>query len=175
MPLTPAQQATLKAHIAANTATVLINDQPTAINAVPISPDNCLQIANWYAGEADPAFIVWRSSVSRQEILQNGFDWTRLDNLSVGKARVWQDIFAGEGGTMNPSKLNVRVGIESVWVGTAADLAVRAAVYVHCKMNASHAQKLFATGTGSDATPATMAVEEPLTYLDVLDAMNLPA
>lgn len=169
------QLATLKDHIAANTATVLINNVPTAINAVPVSPDNCLAIANWYAEEASPAFIVWRTSVTRQEILQNGFDWTRLDNLSVGKARVWNDIFAGEGGTLNPSKLNVRVGIDSVWVGTAADLAVRAAVYVHCKRNASHAQKLFATGQGSDATPATMTVEEPLTYLDVLNAMNLPA
>jgi hypothetical protein len=93
--------------------------------------------------------------VTRKEILQNGFDWTRLDNLSVGKARVWSEIFVD--GTINASKPNVRTGIESVWVGTQADLDVRAAVYVHCKRNAKRIEKLFATGTGTTPSPATMA------------------
>lgn len=125
---------------------------------------------------SNPAFTVWKSSVTRREILQNGFDWTRLDNLSVGKARVWSDIFAGVDdhgeSTLNPSKLNVRTGIESVWVGTAADLAVRAAVFAHCKRTATVAEKVLAIGTGSDAVPATMTFEGEINLQDAIDILN---
>ncbi len=152
--MTPAQTATLKA--------ALLADPALAQYIVDYRDD---LIRDYYNAPAAPAYIVWRSSVTRQEILQNGFDWTRLDNLSVGKARVWNDIFVD--GYINPSKPNVRTGIESVWVGTQADLNVRAAVYVHCKRNANRVEKLFATGTGSDAVPGLMAFEGEITTSDV--------
>lgn len=119
---------------------------------------------------ASPAFTVWKTSVTNQEIMQNGFDWTRVDNLSVGKGRVWEWMF--QFGSINPSKPNIRAGIEAVWVGTAPDLAVRAAVYGHCKRLATVAEKLFATGTGSDATPAIMGAgqEGEVTLQNVVDA-----
>lgn len=162
--LTSTQLATLKA---------AINADPV-LAAFPNNPDGAFAIKDLLNLPASPAWTVWRTSVTRKEILQNGFDWTRLDNLSVGKARIWSDIFVE--GALNPSKANVRSGIEAVWVGTAADLAVRAAVYVHCKKVATRAQKLFSTGTGSDATPATMDanVDEnfQLTYSDVDEARN---
>lgn len=164
MALTTAQNAALKAAILAD----------GTLNAFPNNSDGAFAIAALLNQEASPAWVVWRTSVARREILQNGFDWTRLDNLSVGKARVWSDIFVD--GTINPSKPNVRTGIESVWVGTQADLDVRAAVYVHCKRNATRAQKLFSTGTGSTATPATMDAgitdSFMLTFSDVETARN---
>jgi hypothetical protein len=152
--MTPEQTATLKA--------ALLADPALAQYIVDYRDD---LIRDYYNAPAAPAYIVWRSSVTRQKILQNGFDWTRLDNLSVGKARVWNDIFVD--GYINPSKPNVRTGIESVWVGTQADLNVRAAVYVHCKRNANRVEKLFATGTGSDAVPGLMAFEGEITTSDV--------
>jgi len=63
----------------------------------------------------------------------------------------------------------VRAGIDAAWVGTSADLAVRAAIYVHCKRPATVLEKLFATGAGSDASPATMLVEGAISY-QVVDA-----
>lgn len=154
--------------------TAIAADQ--ALNAFPDGSDGDFAIAAALNQTAIPPWIVWRTSVSRQEILQNGFDWTRLDNLSVGKARIWADIFVE--GALNPSKANVRAGIEAVWVGTAPDLAVRAAVYIHCKHNATRAQKLFSSGTGSDATPATMdaSIDDQfqLVYQDVETARSLP-
>lgn len=144
MPLTSAQNAALKAYI----------DATPELSAIPNDTDGAYAVAALMNIEANPAWVVWRTTVTRREILQNGFDWTRLDNLSVGKARIWSDIFVD--GTINPSKANVRTGIEAVWVGTAADLAVRAAVYGHCKKNATVAQKLFSTGTGTTNDPATM-------------------
>jgi hypothetical protein len=99
--------------------------------------------------------------------MQNGFDWTRVDNLAVGKARIWDWMFDNQSTTINPSKQNVRAGIEAVWVGTAADLAVRAAVYVHCKRIANRVERFFASGTGSDAVPGLLTFEGELTTSDV--------
>jgi len=144
MALTLSQLQAVKADIAANSD---LNSQ------VPGS-DGAFAIAALYNVAASPDWVVWRTSVTRQEILQNGFDWTRLDNLSVGKARVWSDIFVN--GIINPGKANVRAGVDSVWVGTQADLDVRAAVYVHCKKNATRIQKLLSSGTGTTNTPATL-------------------
>lgn len=154
MNLTTQQKATVLADIQGNpTLLALYNDSVFT------------EIAGYYNAQFTPDFTVWKTSVTRKEILQNGFDWTRLDNLSVGKARIWQDIFVD--GSLNPSKANVRSGIEAVWVGTAQDLAVRAAVYVHCKRFATRIEKLLATGTGTDATPATLNVEGDILWQDI--------
>jgi hypothetical protein len=160
--MTPAQLQTLKAAILAD----------PEMASQPMTSGGAQVIRSLFNLPASPAFVVWRTAVTRAEILQNGFDWTRLDNLSVGKARVWSDIFVD--GTINPSKANVRTGIDSVWVGTAPDLAVRAAVYVHCKRAATRAEKLLAAGTGSDAVPATMTFEGELSADDVQQARELP-
>lgn len=166
MALTAPQLTALKA---------AIDGDPT-LSAIPNNSDSNFEVAALLNTASNPAWTVWRTNVERGEILENGFDWTRLDNLSVGKARVWNDIFVN--GRINPSKTNVRSGIEAVWVGTAADLAVRAAIYVHCKMIATRAQKIFSTGSGSDASPAVMDanIGETLTlnYMDIDAARNLP-
>jgi hypothetical protein len=146
MALTLDQKTALKAAIVAD----------EVLNALPNNSDTAITIAQAFNLPASPDWWVWRTAVTRKEILQNGFNWTRLDNLSVGKARIWQDIFVD--GELNPSKANVRTGIEAVWVGTQADLDQRAAVYIHCKKLASRVQKLFSTGTGSNGDPATMDV-----------------
>lgn len=141
--------------------------------ALPVNSDTSYFIADELRKEATPAFVVWRSSVTQDEIMQNGFDWVRVDNLSVGKARIWEWLFDNQSATCNPSKINVRAGIDECWKGNAADLAVRAAVYVHCKRNANVLEKLFATGAGTDASPATMAVEGGLSYSEVQAARAL--
>lgn len=120
--------------------------------------------------KAAPDFTVWRTEVSTEEVMQNGFDWVRVDNLSVGKARIWE--WLHQFGYIDPSKVNVRAGIDETWKGTQADLDVRAAVYVHCKRVATVAEKMYAVGTGSNAAPATMATgaEGLVTYDNVVDA-----
>lgn len=145
-----------------------INANP-AFAAIPHTADGAYEIAAAY-DVVQPAYIVWKTNVTNEEILRNGMDWTRVDNLSVGKSRIWEWMM--QFGNFNPSKPNIRAGIDAVWVGTAADLAVRAAVYVHCKRAATRAEKLFATGTGTDASPATMAVEGSISWMEVKTAMG---
>jgi hypothetical protein len=104
----------------------------------------------------------------------NGFDWTRVDNLTVGKARIWE--FMTTLGVINPSQANVRAGILAVF-GTAGDLAMRLSIFGHCQRLATRVQKLFATGAGTTVTeqgigPGTTVVES-INYQDVLEAWRL--
>ena len=160
MSLSPAQLATLKAAILAD----------PVLNAYPQNSDGAYNMAIFLDQPATPDFIVWKTSVDPDEVMKNGMDWTRVDNLSVGKARIWD--WMSRLGTFNPSKTNIRAGIDAAWVGTAADLAVRAMVYTHCKRLATKVEKLFASGTGSDAAPAVMTIEGRLQYSDIEQARS---
>lgn len=166
--LTAPQLATLKAAI----------DGDPVLAAKPLNSDGYFDIAQILNGQlATPDFFVWRSSVTQDTIMQNGFDWVRVDNLSVGKARIWEWLFDNAAAAINPSKANVRSGIAETWKGTAADNAVRFVVFGHCQAKATRAQKLFAVGAGTTtdqdgAGPATMAVEA-ITMADVEAARAL--
>jgi hypothetical protein len=159
--LTLGQLQALKANIEAD----------AVLNAFPNNSDGAFAISSAYSQIPAPAFVVWKTNVTEQEIMQNNFDWTRVDNLSVGKARIWEWLF--KFGSINAANANIRVGIDRVWVGTQADLDVRAVVYAHCKRSANRAEKLFATGAGSDAVPATMVFQGLLGIDDILQARSL--
>jgi hypothetical protein len=163
MSLTTAQLQALKADIAAD----------PAFSALPHNSDSGYAVARAYNLPATPDFYVWKSGVTLAEIMGNGFDWARVDNLSVGKGRIWE--WMGQQGTIDPSRANVRAGIVAVWVGTQPDLNVRLAVFGHCQRLAKRAEKLFATGAGTAAIvdgsgPAVMGYEGEISFMDVLDA-----
>lgn len=161
MTLLIAQLQTLKTNILANSATL----------QGAIDQRDGATIAAFYNFTASPSWTVWKTSVALRDVMkQPAWDWTRVDNLSVGRARIWEWI--KDNGMLNASEANVRAGIDAVWVGTQADLNVRAAVYIACKRFATRAEKLFSTGAGSDASPATMAVEGNISGADVLNALD---
>lgn len=153
--LTPAQAATMKADIAA--------DQE--LNALPLTGDGAWAIAIAYNTVVTPSWYVWRSDVPVDEIMRNGMDWTQVDNLNVGKARIWD--WMTRLGAFNAAKLNIRAGIDACWTGTAPMLAVRTAIYTHCNRPATRLEKLFSTGSGTTGSPATMAVEGVIAYQEI--------
>ena len=128
-------------------------------------------MTEWWNRPADPPKTVWKSRLELEEITSNGFDWVRVDNLSVGKARIWEWMFGTENKSINPSKPNIRAGIAEVWKGTAADLAVQATVLQHCKRPATRIEALYATGSGTMGAPATMVFTEQLSEPDVMRAL----
>lgn len=135
------------------------------LNAYPLTSDGAWAIADLLNLPATPAFSVWRTDLNIDEIMRNGMDWTRVDNLSVGKARIWD--WMSRLGTLDMSRPNIRAGVEAVWVGTAADLAVRAMVYSHGKRNATRVEQILATGAGTTASPAVMGWEGAISYPQV--------
>lgn len=172
--MTNAQLQVLKAEIIAD----------PVLSSKPLNSDGYNDIAVILNGTvATPAFLVYRPSVPQIEIMLNGFDWTRVDNLSVGKARIWEWMFDNPDKAINPSKANIRAGIESCWTGTTADLAVRAVVYGHCAESATRTKKLFAvvsaappatSGALGSSTNIATAVVEVVTADDVQAARALP-
>jgi hypothetical protein len=157
MALTSAQKQTLKAALLADPAV-----SQTFIDG------NLQGTADYLNAAADPVFWIWKNLVTQDEIMQNGFDWVRVDNLSVGKARIWEWLFQNQARSINPSKANVRAGIQECWKGTAPDLAVQAAVLAHCKRGATRLEQIFATGTGSEADPAVGTVYGALSYTELI-------
>ena len=163
--LTPEQYAALKADI---------NNTP-ALASLPNNSDGAFAIRAHYTQAGSPDFFVYRTSVPvATEIMRNGFDWTRVDNLTVGKSRIWEYMTAA--GVIDPSQANVRAGIIAVFV-TAADEGMRLAIFNHCQRKANRAEKLFATGGGTTVTeqgtgPATMTFEGALLLDDIIAARN---
>ncbi|MBK9497057.1 MAG: hypothetical protein IPO08_21600 [Xanthomonadales bacterium] len=156
MALTLQQQQTLKTYILS----------VPELAAQPMNSDGADAIATAIRQPAVPAFTVWKTNVSVDEIMRNGMNWTLVDGITVGKARIWE--WMSRLGTIDVSKLNIRAGIDEAWKGIGTDMVTqRANIYTHCKRDATITEKLFATGTGTVASPATMGFEGSLSWQDV--------
>jgi hypothetical protein len=139
--LTDAQLTTLAAAIAAETDAAFV-----AFRAA--NDEN--EMAGWL--NQPSTFVVWRNSVTRAQAQASGFDWTQVDNMTTGQARIWFDGLFFDG-VLDATDAGQRAGIAEAWKGTAAKLAVQNFVLNQCKRFASRGERVFATGTGTDATP----------------------
>lgn len=160
--LTSAQLLTLKADILAD----------SNFNSQPHNSDGAFAIAAVYNADATPAFVVWKSSVTRDEVQAlDAFDWTLVDNLTVGKARIFDWMFM-RGVAIDPSKANIRAGIAACFVGSAPLVTMQTAILTSFKRNATRFEKLFATGTGTTVSPAVAVLIGSLDYNDIVAAMG---
>ena len=163
MTLTLAQQQTLKAYILS----------VPELAAQPLNGDGAYAIAAVINQPAVPSFVVWRGATSVQEIEQNGFAWSQLDSVPAAKYRIWERLTAS--GTINPSKVNVRQGINDFCkdASNAVLTTLKDSITPHLKRDASVVEQMFATGTGTTVAPATMTVEGTISYQDIEAARNI--
>jgi hypothetical protein len=159
MALTTAQLSALKADIAASEFSGLAH-----------TPDNAFLIANAYNTTASPDFTVWRTNVSTHEA-KTAMVWTEFIGRSQGERDAWQFMLAN--GTINASDPNVRQGVQDIFSGPSGATS-RANLVAVAKRLATRAEKLYAVGVGSTASPATMAVEGFISLVDVQAAWDLP-
>lgn len=166
MALTPSQTTTVKAAILADPVLAPLTSGPGTDYSA---------IADALNADASPDYIVWRTSVTRDEIQKDdNFNWAQVDNLTNGsKYRIWEWMFDNANKSIDPSKANVRSGIDATWVGTAQLLAVRTAVYVHCKRKARRIEKILASGTGTDANPSTLGYEGTISISEIATMFNV--
>lgn len=160
--LTTAQKTQLKAAIAAD----------PVLSQYPNNSDGAFDISRKLDEVASPQVVVWRTSVPKDEITSNGFQWDRLGAMTVGQARIWDGLFENATRSMNPSKTNVRDGIEKAWSGVA-DAAQRLAIYSHCTRAATRGEAIFAVGTGTALAPSVMAIQGTIPWSDVLEARSM--
>lgn len=158
MELTTNQKATLKADAQSQGDT----------NALLVA-GNLEGLVNLYNAPASPDYWVWRSAVTREEIYNgnpqpenSAWSWTTYKAQTVPEQNAWTQMFMGD--QANFSKPNVRAGVAAIFTGSAPQTAQRDHILACGRRKASRIEKLFATGTGSTAVPATMAVEGILNY-----------
>lgn len=168
MSLTHDQLLTIKANIAAN----------PDLNAHPDDPDGNNAIAALYNLPAVPDYWVWRTNVSRGEILHT----TSVDGTTfkfaggAGGGYITRDqgerdafglLFAD--GAVDARQLNVRQAFTDIFSG-ANGLANRTHCATIARRKASRVEKLLSTGAGTTAAPGIMGVEGPITRTDIEDA-----
>lgn len=166
--LTSAQLQTLKTDILAD----------PALSGQPNTPDGAFAIAAAYSLVAAPDFWVWRTFVADSEIYEatsvdaTVWSWTIYIARSQAEREAWRQMVNMRGG-LNASLANVRTGIADIFSG-AGGAAQRTHLLALGRRKATRVEKLFAAGTGSTASPATMVIEGLLNYVDVLNARSLP-
>lgn len=159
--LTPAQQSTLNS---------CINAVP-AWASLPNDSESALTIANGLNLTATPAYIVWRTNVTANET-GNAWNGTDIDGMSALNMQRLQLLLASSPqGTFDMSRADRRAGFENPF-GTNQNNASRVAMRAVWKRSATVGEKCLATGTGSDASPATMGYEGQFSYPDVQAARS---
>lgn len=159
-------------------------DTDPVLSAFPQTPDGAVALAAVMNATANPDYFVWRTAITEVEITDisspdgTDWNWVTYKNQGVAERDTWSRMFNRQ--SVNPSRVNVRNFVASVFSGTGA-ANVQAAHILSCfRRKATLSQKIFATATlngigqrGSAANPDTMTVEAPLTGGDVEAAREL--
>lgn len=157
--LTPEQSAVLAAHITAS----------GDLSVIPNTIDGSYEVARLMNLPAAPAFIVWKSSVPKNEVGKT-FVASALAAITSGNNDKLAN-FAAWNEIVEPWRADQRAFFDDVF-SVAAGASTRAALLALWKRTATRSEKLFASGAGSDAVPATMGYEGALSPQDVYAARN---
>lgn len=161
MTLATAQLQTLKTHILTNTNTIPAGHPWSGsfvgvqVKDVPNNSDGNTAIAGWYNLLASPDWTIWRKQVNVAEIARriNGAELAGL--TSVNHTRFQTIIvLTNSAGGLDPSLADQRAFFDDIFSG-AGGATTRANLLILWKKLGTNAQKLFSTGSGSNASPAT--------------------
>ena len=181
MALTTTQLQTLKAAIVAD----------SALNAIPNTPDGNWEVAA-RLNQPDATFVVWRSSTPLDDITDaivwanmtpaaspDGTQaWANKALHAQGKQFNLQNLIVGRTAIAS-GKANIRSAFQDALTNlpTKSDGTTQAAgwatVRTVMQRKATKAEKLFATGTGTDVSPGDLTWEGSLAYTDVEQARAL--
>jgi hypothetical protein len=169
MSLTDAQLIVIRSNITNSTDPAVVAARG---NGADIGRDDTT-LSAIYSAPSSPAVIVWRTAVPRIDAQAEGFDWTQVDNLTTGQARIWFDALFGDG-FVNAADAGQRAGIAEAWKGTAPKVAVATFVLGKCKRTANRVEALFATGAGTSLSPSLLVYEGGIGQSELGMAFALP-
>lgn len=143
-----------------------------ALNSQPQTPDGAQTIADAMNINASPAFTVWKTTVQMVDIGKK-INGAELGGLTTANHTRLQTVIQISGGSINPSLVDQRAFFDDVFSG-AGGATTRSNLLALWKRLARRVEKIYATGTGSDASPATLVFEGTISYTDVENARALP-
>jgi hypothetical protein len=157
MSLTTEQLQTLKTAIAAET-------DPTFVAARTANDETGMK--NWY--NEPSTYVAWKTRVELTDVAAN-VDGVELVGLTTAKLAAYQALLLA--GTVNPSKDRLRAGFDQVF-SAAGGNTTRPLLLELWKRIVTRGEKVFASGTGSDATPGQLTREGALSEQDISDALR---
>lgn len=125
-------------------------------------------MATWFNGAS--TFTVWKTTVPIAQV-GLGMNSSEVAGLTTANTSRLQAMAAYSGGAFNPSIADVRAGFDSVFSGAGGALT-RAALLILWKRLARRIEKLYATGTGSDAVPGQLVFEGTIARTDIDEALE---
>ena len=161
MALTTQQLQALGAYIAAD----------PVLSAFPQGSDGAFEIAAALNKEATPAFVVWRSKVSTAEV-GNAVNYIAVEAMTDANRGRITTFYTMNPQSFSPSRADVRSYWDNTFSGALGGQgqATRDALNALWRRNATIAEKVLASGTGTTASPATLGWEGSLNYSDVMQA-----
>ena len=171
MALSVEQLTTLKAAIFAETDAAIIAAR------TPATRDDRV-ISAFYNQKTAPPFYVYRSILSRHEILTGTSDdgttfaWTAGAYItrSQGERDAFREMFNSTG-SVNPSLTSIRAAFSDIFSGTGG-ASNRAHITAMSRRPVTKVERLFATGTGSKAAPGTAGFEGEIRSDDISLALS---
>ena len=127
---------------------------------------NLTGLAAWLNALATPDFYYWRPNVGVDE-MENAWVGTDIDGMSalnMQRLQLQLLLTTSRSGVFDMSRADRRAGFENPF-GTNQSNASRVAMRALWKRKATRFEKLFATGTGSDASPAVLGLDDSGQYL----------
>jgi hypothetical protein len=173
MDLTPTQQATLVADIAAD----------PVLSQQPQNSDGASAVAEAYNVVATPDYWVYRTNVARREYLfgtsPGGTSFTFQGNGFITRTAqeltTWRELFHPTTDTTDPSLPTVQQALLDIFSGPGNAQQNRVHIGHMSRRLATRVERLYVTGTGTPGSPGTLHPEGPLQYQDVLDAWEATA
>jgi hypothetical protein len=160
MALTAQQQTTLANAIKAST-------DPVVTAALLIRDD--VTLTNWC--NAASTFVAWKTFVALGEVGKT-FIATAIAAITAGNNDKLTSYALWNPTGVNPSRADTRAFFDDIF-SVAAGATTRTALLALWKRFATNAERAFATGTGTDATPGNVVWEGMLTITEVSTALNL--
>lgn len=160
---TPAQLQTLKTYIAGQ----------ADLNSQPNTSDGNFEVARLLnLAAAGPNNVVWKTSVPIGDV-GKAFVGSELAGLTTLNHTRLQTLAIYLSAGVNPSLASNRQFFDDIFSG-AGGVNTRAALLALWKRVATRGERVFATGTGSDASPAVLVMEGLIDTDDVEAARALP-
>lgn len=121
-------------------------------------------IAEAYNATASGPFVVWRTAITGDQV-RASVDWAEVIALTQGQRDTFRFLVESN---INASDPNIRAAFVAVFAAGTT----RTNLIALSKRAASVVEAMFATGTGSDANPATLTHEGAISGSIVVAAMG---
>jgi hypothetical protein len=152
-----------------------------ALNQIPHTGEGAYALSDALKVLSSPTFIVYKTSVKKSTYtnetspIGTTFNWSGAGGYisrSQGERDAWVEVF-NEDDLVNPSKSNIILAFNDIFSGSGVGAVNnRNHILSLSKRTANILEKLFATGTGSDASPAIMTIEGSLTGDELRNIME---